>query len=504
MISSRLRARLRLAVPIGLLVMILMRLVWMQLRSYPPQADTRALMSLETLLTLPMGSTCDSTRSIYRQGLAPLQAGLAAQSPVEPGLKASRPQGASALHLAAARAYFASPGYVGLTFFACKYDLLDDRWAIKMNQWLLALTVLCVALMTRMVTSSWTVALASATVVFSRGRLLADIGLIAPDYIVMFWLSAGLMAGAHVLRTGSRAGLVAMALAFFAATLFERTLLVLFLVMPLLLLLGALARGVLTRSVIHHLRGSNRRLRAVRRSRGIAVGGGELGLDHQGAAGGGIFARFTHSIRDVLGLEFPLQDTVSWRLNYERGSLFRTIGLPFLVWAYWQRRWLRLSLAWLGAAALALVLLLVVQRLLGGPHGLTLLLANNLYTSAGVSPFGAWLLALLRQLDMHLAVSLGLLLCCAVQAPTWGLPSFFEWSWLLLLAIGLLLWSAFAADSIDFQLVYSLVGHGVSEPTLLHLLPRRLVLWLEPTILSCGVACVYNLMKVLDSRMTGR
>ena len=66
------------------------------------------------------------------------------------------------------------------------------------------------------------------------------------------------------------------------------------------------------------------------------------------------------------------------------------------------------------------------------------------------------------------------------------------------------MWSAFAADSIDFQLVSSLVGHGVNETALLHLLPRRLVLWLEPVILSCGVACVYNLMKVLDSRVAGR
>ena len=504
MISRGLKARLRLAVPIGLLVMILMRLVWMQLRSYPPQVDTRALMSLETLLNLPIAGTCDSARSSYRQGLAPLQAGLAAQAAAEPGIKVPRPPGANLANLAAARTYLASPGYVGLTYFACKYDLLEDRWAIKMNQWLLALTVLCVALMTRMVTSSWTVALASATVVFSRGRLLADIGLLAPDYMAMFWLSAGLMAGTHVLKTGARASLLAMALAFFAAALFERTLLVLFLVMPMLLGLGALARGVLTRSVIHHLRGSNRRLRALRRSKDMVVGGGEVAVEDQGAPGGGIFVRFTHSISYALGLDFPVHAVASWRLNYERGSLFRTISLPFLVWAYWQRRWLRLSLAWLGAAVLAVVLLMALQRLLGGPQGLQPLLAKDLYTSAAVSPFGPWLLALLRQLDMHLAVSLGLLLCCAVQAPTWGLPSFFEWSWLLLLALCLLMWSAFVADSIDFQLVSSLVGHGVNEPALLHLLPRRLVLWLEPVVLSCGVACVYNLMKVLDSRVAGR
>ena len=502
--SSSQKGRVRSALPIVLLIMILMRLVWMQLRSYPVQLDPRALMSLETLISLPMGGNCDTLRSSYRQGLAPLQANIAAAATTFPPLTLSRTLSPSPPALVAARAYATSPGYVALGFAACSYDLLDDRWALKLNQFLFVLTVLCAAVMTRMITSSWPIALTCATVVLSRGRLLAGIGLISPDYMVMFWLTAGLMAATHMLRTGARLSTGVMAAAFLIGAMFERTLVVLFLAVPLLLGLGSLARGILTRPMISHLRGTNRRLRAFNRS-SLAGGTRSMGrLEQLGEEGGAFFVRLTHSVRDVLGLEFPEQAVASWRLNYERGSLFRTISLPFMLWAYWQRRWLRVSAVWLGAALLSLAALVALQWSLSGRQEVQQLLQFHLFAWPGVQFLEPWSLALWSVLDLHILVSLGVLLLCSLQAPWTGLPSFFEWSWLLLIVMVLLLGAAFIADSGDVRLVHELAARGLRMPALLPLLPRRVLLWLEPTILSCGIACAYNLMKVLDTRISSR
>ena len=502
--SSSQKGRVRSALPIVLLIMILMRLVWMQLRSYPVQLDTRALMSLETLISLPMGGNCDTLRSSYRQGLAPLQATIAAAATTFPPLNLSRTLSPSPPALVAARAFVTSPGYVALGFAACTYDLLDDRWALKLNQVLFVLTVLCAAVMTRMITSSWPIALTSATVVLSRGRLLAGIGLMSPDYMVMFWLTVGLMAATHMLRTGARLSTLVMATGFLIGAMFERTLVVLFLAVPLLLGLGSLARGVLTRPMISHLRGTNRRLRAFNRS-SSAGGTRAVGrLEQLGEEGGAFFVRLTHSVRDVLGLEFPERAVAKWRLNYERGSLFRTISLPFMLWAYWQRRWLRISAAWLGAAVLSVAALVTVQWSLSGRQEVQQLLQFHLFAGTGVQFLESWSLALWGVLDLHILVSLGVLLVCAVQAPWTGLPSFFEWSWLLLIVMVLLLGAAFIADSGDVQLVKELAARGLHTPALLSMLPRRVLLWLEPTILSCGIACAYNLMKVLDTRISSR
>jgi hypothetical protein len=45
------------------------------------------------------------------------------------------------------------------------------------------------------------------------------------------------------------------------------------------------------------------------------------------------------------------------------------------------------------------------------------------------------------------------------------------------------------------------VREGFGDPLLAGLTPRPLALWLEPAVLSLGVAGIYNLMKVLDTRI---
>src|SRR5205085_2619844 len=101
----------------------------------------------------------------------------------------------------AAYDWLASPGYVGLAYTACHSDLTEERHWIKLNQWILAATVLMATLMARFITSSWTIALTVAAMLMSRGRLLADIGSVSTDYPVMLLVTTWLACCAHYLRT---------------------------------------------------------------------------------------------------------------------------------------------------------------------------------------------------------------------------------------------------------------------------------------------------------------
>ena len=465
--------RLRIIVPLILLVMILMRLVWMQLRTYPTFVEPRALISLDVWHRLS-GLGCASERRL----------GEVAKQPPE-----------DRLYLEAALDWMASPGFAVVGLASCGVNSLELRKAIQVNEWILAATVMVAALMTRFITSSWTMALIVGAMLLSRGRLLADIGMVSADYPAMLLVTTWLAASAHFLRTGALVSLAAAVVAAVLAALFDKSMVVLALAMPILLFVGFAYRRRLARPVIRRLRGTRRRLRE------LTPRGGPVWPAGDEVESG--FGRFARSLRWVFGMEFPPLDAEGrWRPSYARGSLFRTINVPFLLWAYWRRRWLKLACLWFGVFAVTLGLLVLVGFVLGGPADGTglLRLAHGFGATLERADFRtAWASAFRPRVDLHLAISFLILLLCAFQSPAAGLSSFLECTWLVLVVALLLAGSAFLADAADLSIRHGLALRGITAPLIAVLEPRRVLLWLEPALLSLGVAGIYNLMKVLDT-----
>jgi hypothetical protein len=115
-----------------------------------------------------------------------------------------------------------------------------------------------------------------------------------------------------------------------------------------------------------------------------------------------------------------------------------------------------------------------------------------------------WVAAVTHRFDLHLTISLIIIAICALQSPAAGLSSFLECIWLVVLGGVALLLAAVLADAIDLGLIRSLAAGGQTDLLLATLAPRPVVLWLEPAVLSLGVAGIYNLMKVLDTRIAER
>ncbi|MBM4251950.1 MAG: hypothetical protein FJ146_08255 [Deltaproteobacteria bacterium] len=485
MIAGRSMSRLRVAVPLVLLVVILMRLVWLQLRHYPLQYSVRGLAVSEVVKALS-GRDCLGSRQLVYTATP-----ILAVSPDIMERERIRPIRSLAL-----KEVLAPLGYDAVVYGVCRWGQQVDAHLLSVNKILLVSTIFLATLMTRFICSSWTVALVVAGMLLSRGRLQSSIGTLSPDYLAMFGFTLWLTALAHFLRTGAIiTALVAVAAATLAMVA-DRSLISLFLCFPLVLIMGFLFRRQIARPVVKRLRVVSRRQRILR------------GLDRRGSSNwseiaehGAFFSRATRSLRWFLGLEFPPVQPPGWRLNFKAGGLFRTLSIPFLLWAYWRRRWLRWTWIWLASGTLIGGVLLLAVGLLLGTESIRQLEGMAGKGAAGQLEAVVWWWHGLSFLDTHLAASLLVLIVCATVSPAAGLPSFFEWSWLNLVTLVIVATAGFMSDLFDFQLLEGLFAYGDAEPWLLGLEPRGVSFWVEPAVLSFGVAGIYNLLKAADSQI---
>lgn len=464
--------RLRLAIPLILLCAILMRLVWMQLRSYTILQDARSLIAIESLVR-DKESVCRYERSQPSD----LRSSFAGTATKELGI----------------RAWLTSPGHVLLARLACHSGTLADRYALRMNQWLLVATVFMATLMARFLTSSWTVSLIVAGMLMSRGVLLADLGRISPDWILTFLVTAWMTSLAHYLRTGALVSLLGAVSTVVVAATFERGMVVLSLVPPLVFLFLFIGRGYLAKPVIQRLRQVNRRIRAIKTK----------AWEANEASAEGVFGRLAGGVRWALGMEFPVQNSIGSVPSYGRGSLFRTLSVPFLLWIYHRRRWVRITTLWLIAGLGILFLVFWCYNVVIDPQWLILqVLDADIFRFAQLPSFflGFWSLSALERIDLHMLASFMMIVMCACQSPSAGLSAVMEASWIALTGFILIALASLTLDAIDAQLLERLPFAARRMLWTLAFGPRAFVLWFEPLILTFGVVGVYNLMKVFDTR----
>lgn len=152
--------------------MILMRLVWMDLRSYV------VVFSPQNRYALESSEPC--ARSLEQR----LTVKVGEQLLPRPGW---------------AHAW----SYHSIMRLSCRNGIFSVGSFVRYNQGLLITTVLLLVLLTRVVTRSWIIGLVVAVALLSRGRLIAALGQIGGDQLIGLGLAFWGLTVAHWLRSGS-------------------------------------------------------------------------------------------------------------------------------------------------------------------------------------------------------------------------------------------------------------------------------------------------------------
>ena len=478
--------RLRTLVPWTLMVMIVMRLIWIQLRDFQLEPTPRGQASAE-LASRALDRSCDA--------LAQPGRGLKALTPPSPlgmlGLAGHRVDAPGERARLALGAQLASPALVAFWTLVCQLSPHDERAIIRANQGLLLIIVFLAALLSRFLTSSWTVGLIVAVVLLSRGRLVAAVGSSGGDLLVMLALVTFMAAAAHFLRTGARFSLWMMALVGLAAATADRSLTCLTLALPVLLVGGYVGRRRLARPLLS-------RWRRMRRSSALGRFPVQTPVPVQTA-----LAQAGRALRLALGAEpAPAEPMGDRPTSDQRGGIFATLSVPFLVWAYRDRRWFRLTMAFFVVCAMAIAtnVLWAAALTQGDPFG-GLLPAELAWTTArGAAKLLTFGRAAIDVRDLHLIVSFGIIALCAMQSPAAGLPSFLEAAIMATAAALLTLLGASVADSVDRAWITHVAVASAADVPARATETRSVVLWLDPLILTMGVAGLYNLAMIIDRR----
>jgi hypothetical protein len=466
----------------GLVLMVLVRLIWMQLRHYPISIDSHIVPSLDFVNTRFDGE-CRSTRPLLRVVSEPLSGSLLAQNRNDRSILW----------------WFTHPGAVFLGFTSCLSDLSPEDFYVKWNQWILGITVLGAAFLVRFCTSSWTAAAVAATVLLSRGRFLADIGVVSSKSVLQCLTTLWLAAGAHFFRSGSVALAIFGALCVMVASVFDGATLILSLALPIFLILGFSQRKRLAKPMIRRFRGQPGDLIEIPAQ-------SDLGLNDEGS----FLRRMGKTVRWVLGTEVPsLMRLPTQRPDYRRGGVFFTLKVPFLLWAFYRRRWLTMIFFGFMAFGFGMLLLVISKCAVLGSKWVSVedLIANismdsrvNLINAAWMKN---WLEAGRLYWDTHYTLSFVVLLVCGFISPARGLPAYWETVWLMLIALIGLATFCLLGDLLDSLVVAAFLPSSQTLSQVLGirtLLPREFFSWMEPCVLSLSVAGIYNLIEVLDSR----
>ena len=401
MYSQSIWRKARFLVGFALLMMILVRLVWVQARTYPPSGHTQFVLG----------------RSVAPAGCLP--------AAVDEGGSQSSVHALTSVP--AARRLWAR--------MSCRGGMFKPEIVVRNNQYLLFGTVFASVLLVRIAARSWLVALIAGTILLSRGRLIAAVGDTSWEWLFTCLLTFWTANLAHFLRTGVRASLVSLSgWALLLAALDPA--------------FGALGAAVpLALLVIPLLR----RLRMFR---------------------GALQAR---------------------ELRHPSGpGLLRSLDSSFAVWASEAWRWREMIIV--SAALAALIAASAVALDHSG-------VAGAIVTARATPPadwWRGWLASALRLVDLDVCVTLGVLGTAAFLPPTRGLPSFWELVWVVATAAVLIGTGVLLVDSVAVGPVADWVS--ISAYPLVSLSrSSRMLLWLEPALLSLGLVGIFNLGKIANS-----
>lgn len=429
----------KLLLGLTLVIMVLMRLVWMDLRSYTITMDPKAMLAMSE--ERADGPCLLKGKSLqFPQQLIPVK------------------------HLPDWSDSFLFNFYVSLS---CDNGYLNTNSYVRMNQGLLIISIIMCVLLTRFFARNWLLCLTTAALLMSRGRLITTNGDVSGQSLLMVVLTLWFCLMCHWIRSGSAiTRVITICFPMFLATIdFSLGLLCL----SVLFAYGSfyLLRKSLTYPLFKKLRWD---LSISRKSHEDEPPNVE---DTYGA--------FTQSIRNMLGWTTPF----NWgyrpiKLRYRTGALFRSLDVPFILWLQHKKLW----------SPLLMGLAIVAVLQLGVLTSLSLFEFDLLHTQINM-PLKSWFEAFTMPIDLDIAVSLVILGACLLLNPVWGLTSFWEAIWLLLWSIAFAGAGAFLWDNFSQFGMHAKVANWKAGEVLL---------WFEPVILTFAIIAVYHLSRCIDQK----
>ncbi len=445
--------------------MILVRMIWIQLRFFPVNVDYRALVTFGALLDSEQPSACYAEHA----GKDQLWALLTDNELVSD--KRYR--------------WFKIPGLALISRITCGLGAFTPQTLQWLNYVFFGGTVFLMLIMVRILTGSWLLGLFAAAMLLSRGQLVAKIGELTAVNGIMFLGALMMSCFVHYLRTASWVSFAGTLLGLVCLTMFDISWIVSLLALPTVLLCWRLLPSLPAARREQPAGDETSRRQgplflAVRYLRVI------FGLDDAGATG----ERVSH-------LEHA----------YERGALLRPLMVPYSFWVLHRRRWLKLVISGYGLGFLVIALALV-----GWLQAMPAIIAfsDADQTIAGVArqvtagvhlPWVVnWLDALRAPLDLHFGASLALIVLALFQSPARGLHGFFETVWVVTAGMLLLIAATFVLDVIDARVLAEIEGDARGWSIYGWSRAPHVFTWIEPIVLSLGLVGLYNLLKIADAR----
>ncbi|MBF0440610.1 MAG: hypothetical protein HQK54_01775 [Oligoflexales bacterium] len=454
--------------------MILTRLIWINLRSYPVIVDLRSLVSFEQI---------DNSERLSCKIPASILSIWHNYTPIKPPFK----EGGDFKF-----AWLESPGFRYFCILGCRNGQLNPDVLIRKNQWILITTILFTVLMARMMTSSWIIALIVGASLLSRGRLIAAIGQLSIQNLFMFLMTVWMTFSIHFFKTASKVTFIFSYGVMILLGFYDISAWFLSLIIPFCIVFTYIFKKNIILPTLMQLRYEQKLKRAYSKSGEIP----SLGK-------GNIQRQFGMKLRELLKIGLTRNLSIP-NLNerYEAGGLLRPIRIPFSLWLYHRKRWTKLLMASfvLSIFYLGIIIAWIAASYQGGLKDVFAGLSFKFLFSPNW--ITEWFALWRGPVDTDIILSLLIIVLCAVQSPSSGLTSFWEFAWFILLSIVFMTIGAFVMDIIDASYYMKQSTFYTNSYFLIHWGRSSLIfLWMEPVILSAGILGLFNLFKAVDSRL---
>lgn len=424
--------------------MIFMRLIWLQLRSFPLEYDLRTYANIESFAAertegcmIPEGFQKDLRRS----GLDTLDPKLGVLD------------------------WFASKAHLTWIGLGCKEAKFHPNVLMRFNQNLLIFTIFVAVLLGRFVTGGWLIPLVVGVVLLSRGRLIASIGFVTFQMLISTSLTVLVCTFVHYLRTGWRGSLLGFFLMVVATGLLEPGMLALGVAIPLLVLVWRII-GVFKQ--------------------------GQPEQDDFDSTSEGFFWIFWLKLREKLGLHRDLS-LVTEALS-RSGTALSPLEGPFSLWILSGGRWLRIG-AWTFLSSLAVWVmgLWLYGNLSAAQSQLSVLVLQTKWLS--YEQFSLWVTTALKSLDLDLYFAFSMILVGMISPRRGSLTGFPDVCLGVLTLLGLSVLTSFFYDGLDYAYLRDM---GLEYLFDAQSRSKRVILWFEPVVLCLGVLGVLNIFKLID------
>lgn len=195
-----------------LLMMALMRLIWIQLRDYPPAVTPRNAIAIESL---PLHSFQEcKVRHLTEDDQDYIFDVLLAEQ----------------------REWLLSPGFAYLVNESCKSKKLSFNEFVTINRNIFSLIIFIAALASRFLAGGWMMSLITAVALLSRGRMITSIGSVSSELLTALCISAFFLFLIHFVRTGSKISMIFTIACNLAAGICEPSLYLICIGIPLIII----------------------------------------------------------------------------------------------------------------------------------------------------------------------------------------------------------------------------------------------------------------------------